>query len=341
MIKLLHVGLGPLGKMIVLDAHRRGVAQVVACVDIDPALAGMRLLDALPELVDTPSGQAPILASLDAVSDWKAFDAAVVSTSSDLARCAPTLRAILGKGLPIVSTCEELLFPWLRHAALAAELDALAKQHGTGLVGTGVNPGFMMDALPVALSAVCRNVRKVHVWRIQDATPRRIPFQKKIGAGLDDAGFKARIADGSLRHVGLGESLHFIAHCLGFEVARWEETIEPVKATRALESAIGPIPVGRASGVRQVARGWDKSGAEVVTLEFQAAIGQTDPMPHDRVRIEAEPVIDSRIEGGVHGDVATTAITLNAVRALLDTARARPGLHTMATMPMTYALRGG
>lgn len=334
MLRLAQIGLGPLGRMIVADAAARGIAEVDACVDIDPALAGKPLADAVPGC----KFPARIVPSLDDVADWSQHDCAVVATSSDLPRCAGTLRDLLTRGVSIVSTCEELLYPWLRHAELAEELHALAVRHGARLVGTGVNPGFMMDMLPVAATAVCRNVRRVHVWRIQDASPRRIPFQKKIGAGLDDAQFAARIADGSLRHVGLGESLHFVGHYLGLAIDRWEETIEPVKATRELKCDLGPIGVGRAAGVRQVARGWSKAaGAEpVVTLEFQAAIGQSDPRPQDRIRIEAEPVIDMTIEGGVHGDVATTAITLNTIRSLLS---APPGLHTMATIPPVRSLR--
>lgn len=331
MVNVLQVGLGPLGKMIVADAARRGVCRVVAAVDIDPAIVGRPLRAVVPECgVDTP-----VAASLDHVKNWSDIRCAVVSTSSDLTKCADTLRQLLSRRIPIVSTCEELLYPWLRHKALADELDGLAKKHGAKLVGTGVNPGFLMDTLPVVATAVCRNVKRVHVWRVQDATPRRVPFQKKIGAGLDDAAFASRIKDGSLRHVGLGESLHFIAHYLGFTIAKWNETIEPVKAERDLYCTLGPIRKGLAAGVRQVAHGWQAGENEpVVTLEFQAAIGQADP--HDRVRIDAEPVIDMTIKGGVHGDIATTAITLNTVRSLLA---APPGLHTMATLPVTYALR--
>jgi 4-hydroxy-tetrahydrodipicolinate reductase len=179
-------------------------------------------------------------------------------------------------------------------------------------------------------------VRSVKVWRVQDATPRRVPFQQKIGAGLDDAEFAARVKAGTLRHVGLGESVHFVARAFGFEVERWEETIEPVRAERDLACAMGPIPRGRAAGVRQVARAWTKGRSEpVIQMEFQAAIGQADP--HDRVVLEGEPPIDLVIRGGVHGDVATVAITLNAIASLMH---APPGVHTMATVPLVYC-RGG
>jgi hypothetical protein len=325
MHRILHVGLGPLGRIIVADLVERGLGRVVAAVDSAPDIAGKPLSTVVPK---AGAGTLTVLPSLDAVTNWRDIDCALVTTSSDLAKCAPTLRDLLRRGVSIVSTCEELLFPWLRHDALAKELHDLAVKNKARLLGTGVNPGFLMDTLPVFATAVCKSVRSVHVWRIQDATTRRVPFQQKIGAGLDDQQFAAKIKDGSLRHVGLGESLHFISKYLGLGVTRWEESIEPVKAARDLTCALGPIPKGRSAGVRQVANGY-AGDKKVITLEFQAAIGQDNP--HDRVVIHGEPPLDLTLAGGVHGDIATSAITLNCIAPLLA---APPGLHTMATIPM-------
>lgn len=321
-LRLLHVGLGPLGLRIQQDLLDKGLGQTVAAVDLSSALVGRPLSSVVAGASDVR-----IAPSLDALSNWEEIDAAIVTTSSDLRQCADTLKGVLERGVAIVSSCEELVWPWLRHAALARELDDVARRCGAQLLGTGVNPGYLMDALPVFASSVCKSVRGVRISRIQDATPRRIPFQKKIGAGLSPAQFQSAIDEGWLRHVGLGESLHFVAHSLGWPVERWSETIEPVLATRALNCALGPIPVGHAAGVRQMAEGWS-GGAVKLRLEFQAAIGQADP--HDRVQLESDPPIDVVFKGGVHGDVATSAIVLNSIAPLLS---ARAGLHTMATIP--------
>ncbi len=331
MNRILLVGLGPLGQFVANDAAKRGVARVVAAVDIDPAILGKPVSDIVSEC----GFGTKVQRSIEDIQNWGEIDCAVVTTSSDLAACMGTFRELLLRDVSIVSTCEELLFPWLRHKALAEELHALAVEHGARIMGTGVNPGFIMDALPVAATAVCKSVRAVKCWRIQDATTRRIPFQKKIGATLDDAGFAARVKEGSLRHVGLGESLHFISHYLGLGVVKWDETIAAVKADKDLTCGLGTIRRGAAAGVRQTAHGWNAAGEEVVTMEFQAAIGQSEP--HDRVVIEGEPRIDLRIEGGVHGDVATSAITLNAIDSLLES---KPGLHTMATVPVVRCAAG-
>lgn len=322
MLRILQVGLGPLGRQIAADLYARGLGRVVAAVDVAPELAGRPLSELVPGADGvTVAGELAAAAAAE-------VDCAVVATSSDLARCAPTLRELLARGTAVVSTCEELLWPALRHPELAAELDALARERGARLLGTGVNPGFLMDTLPALLSGACRSVRAIEAWRIQDAASRRLPFQVKIGAGLDDAAFAARVAEGRLRHVGLGESLHLLAHCAGLAIERWEESIEPVRATRDLESGVGPIPAGRAAGVRQVATG-HSGGRAVARLEFVAAVGQPDPS--DGVRIDGEPAIELVIRGGVHGDVATCAIVLNAIPSLLA---APPGLQTMASVPL-------
>lgn len=322
MLRILHVGLGPLGVKICTDLRERALGRVVAAVDVAPGITGRRFADVVPGATED------ITVGGDLDVDPTTYDAAIVTTSSDLAVCASTFASLLERGACVVSTCEELAWPNLRHARIAADLDALARKTGGKLLGTGVNPGFLMDAFPVAATAISRSVRGVEVHRYQDASSRRIPFQKKIGVGLDDAQFEAQVAAGTLRHVGLGESLHFIAARLGLRVERWEEDIAPVYADRDLASGLGPIAEGRICGVRQEARGYDAQRL-VVNLKFQASIGCPDP--HDRVIVDGVPGIDLVWKGGVHGDIATSAITLNSIASLRAAA---PGLHTMATIPL-------
>jgi 4-hydroxy-tetrahydrodipicolinate reductase len=336
MHRILHIGAGPLGQRILSELHERRLGRVVGLVDPAPNLEGRTLADLVPAAAGAEDGGVRVAHDLSTFRAWESVDAAVVTTSSDLRLCVPTFRALLERGLPVVSTCEELVWPWLRHAALARDLDDMAKRHGGRLLGTGVNPGFLMDALPSVLTGVCKSVHSVRVWRVQDASSRRVPFQKKIGAGLDDEHFQKRVQDGSLRHVGLGESLHFVAHCAGLTVERWEEDIAPVHADRDLTCALGPIPRGRVAGVRQSARAYADERC-VIHLEFQAAIGQADP--HERIVIDGEPPVDAVIRGGVHGDLATSALVLNALPRVLGAA---PGLHTMASIPpVVHRASGG
>lgn len=319
-MRIAQIGLGPLGIALAADIAPRRVGSIAAAVD--PAHAGGRLRSLVANAPDIP-----IAASLDDL-DLGSLDAAIVSTVSNLEQAADTIRPLLKAGLTVVSTCEPLVFPWLQHNALAEELDALAREHGGRLMGTGVNPGFVMDTLPTCLSAVCRSIRSITIERIQDATDRREPFQRKIGSGLDREGFSAAFKEGWLGHAGLGESAAFVAHELGLGRDRISESLEMVPADRALEWKGGQIKPGQAAGVRQVAT-VEKDGAVVARLIFQAAIGQAQP--RDRIHIDGEPPIELIIPGCVHGDQATIGITLNALAWL---AYAAPGLHSMASIPM-------
>ena len=319
---IVQVGLGPVGVRIAQDVLDRGIGRLVAGIDPSPDLCGRSLADILSRpLVDTP-----VVAHVGEVEPVP--DCAIVATQSRVDACMPLFRELLERGIRVVSTCEELVFPWLNHPKLAQELDTLARANDTAILGTGVNPGFLMDLLPAAATSVCRDVRTISVHRIQDAQPRRGPFQEKIGAGLTPAQFEERVAGGAFGHVGLGESIHLLAETLGLDFDRWHEHISPVIATGEMESAMGLIAHGDVCGILQFAHAFSDD-EKIIELVFQAAVGE--PNPHDRIHVDGDPPVDLVIKGGVHGDIATAAIVVNALRPLVV---APPGLHTMASLPV-------
>ena len=258
----------------------------------------------------------------------------ILMTVSDVARLKPQLETAIRAGTYVVSTCEELSYPWLTAPDFSHQIDELARENGVAVLGTGVNPGFLMDFLPQALTAVCRSVSPVKVERFQDASKRRVPFQKKIGAGLTLEEFAQKINEKTLRHVGLTESIHMIASQFGWKLDKTEDIIEPVVAAERWVGEEMTVEPGMALGVLQTGRGFRK-GEELITMVFRAAVGEPDP--HDRVLIEGEPRIDSTIKGGVHGDTATCAISINAIRSVM---KAAPGLHTMVDLPCVAWFEG-
>ena len=322
-IKVVQIGLGPLGKKIVQYIAARQGIELVGAVDINPSIKGLDLgtycgLDTL---------NIPISGSLDESLEKVKADTVILTTVSTMKQITPQIEEILKNGLPIVSTCEELSYPWDVSKGLATQIDVAAKKAEVAVLGTGVNPGFVMDALPGFLTAVCQSVTSVKVSRIQNAEFRRIPFQKKIGAGLDLDRFEALRASGRLRHVGLTESIQLIANSMGWELTSTEDIITPVIAEKEIKTDSMVVPAGFAAGVNQVGRGWVGSD-EKITLHFKAAVGELES--YDRVEIKGEPDITSKISGGVNGDVATCAITINALKQIL---RVQPGLRTMMDMP--------
>lgn len=322
MTKILQVGLGPLGIKTLQFAVEKGF-KIVGAVDLSPNLIGKDV----GEVCGLKKMGVKICGSVKEAVQKKKPDIAVVTTVSSLAKLEAQVLEIAKHKLSIVSTCEELSFPWKTQPALAKRLDKICKKYKISLLGTGVNPGYLMDYLPSVMTAVCKNVESIQVWRIQNASVRRIPFQQKIGAGLSLEQFKKKEKEGTLRHVGLPESVDLIAARMGWKLTKKTESLKPVMADVDINTGYKPILKGMACGVEQIGRGFVGS-KEVITLHFRAAVGEEKS--YDTIQVNGDPVIKSTIEGGVNGDVATCAITLNAIHSVL---LANPGLVTMCDVP--------
>lgn len=319
-IKALQIGLGPLGVKIYNYIQQRPNIETVGAVDINPALVGKDF----GTIVDNETNGLIVTSDLKDCIENTAPDVIILSTVSSFEKVAAHLEHIVPHGLPVVSTCEELSYPWQTSPEIAEKVDNLCKKHNVAVVGTGVNPGFLMDTLPTLLTGVCQDVEYVEVNRYQNAAFRRIPFQQKIGAGLDLDAFEQKKADGSLRHVGLTESMQFIASRMGWTLDKTEDIIEPVMAESPENSGYKEINPGEALGVMQTGRAY-QDGKLKIKLQFKAAVG--NPESYDEVYIKGTPDIRSKIEGGVNGDIATCAIVLNTIPQVM---RSTSGLKTMA-----------
>jgi len=330
-IRTIHYGLGPIGLSILSLMLKRGGFSVAGAIDIDPSKAGRDLgeLAGLGKAVGR-------VALPDASETFKngAGDIVIHCTGSYLKDVFPQLSQCIRHGLYVISTCEELSYPiGPTNKELAARLDALAKEHKVAILGTGVNPGFVMDTLALALSAACQEVRSLRITRIVDAGQRRLPLQRKVGAGLSLKDFERRVEAGSVRHVGLAESLAMVADSLGFGVDRVEESLKPVIADQEVGTAPLKVRPGQVAGVHQVCKGW-KGKEAVITLELKMYVGAKNP--RDSIYIDGTPPIDMTIKGGTHGDQATAAIVVNAIPRLLE---AKPGLQTMKDLALVHARR--
>jgi 4-hydroxy-tetrahydrodipicolinate reductase len=317
-VRFVQYGLGPIGIEVAALALRRG-HQLVAAVDTDPAKAGKPAASfikaAPPNVIVTAKADALVNAGADVV---------LHCTQSRLAQVLPQLMPLVDAGLSVISTCEELALPWHHFPTEAAALDTLARPRGAVVVGLRVNPGFVMDLLPVVLTAPCTDVRQVIVERVVDVGGRRLPLQKKVGVGLTADAFRAGITDGRIGHVGLPQSVAMIAHALRRPLDRIDESLDPV---------IGSD--GKVLGLHQVSQGIHESTA-FITLDLTMAMGPAHP--RDSITIEAIPPIHANIEGGVQGDRATTAIVVNAIASVLASP---PGLLTALHLPALSPSRNG
>ena len=324
-IRVLMYGLGPIGAAVARQVASRKGFQIVGAVDIDRAKIGLDL----GQVIGLDK-KLRIRVTNDAAGAIKTGkpDVAVLCTSSSLKKVMPQIEAVLKKKVAIVSTTEELSYPVGKNRALAKKIDALAKKAKVAVVGTGVNPGFAMDALPITLTGICERVDSIRVDRIQDARSRRLPFQQKIGSGLNKEQFAQKVKDGSVRHVGLAESVTMIADAMGWRLDKVTDEIQPKIAEQAVESELIAVDPGYVCGIVQDGIGYMK-GKPVVTLHMEAYLGA--PESYDAVTVEGIPRITQKIAGGLHGDIATASITVNSIPKIL---RVSPGLRTMADMPI-------
>ncbi|GAA4268981.1 NAD(P)H-dependent amine dehydrogenase family protein [Hyunsoonleella aestuarii] len=322
MKSVLQIGFGPLGIQTAKFIAQKQEVQTVAVVDINERLIGKNLNNVDGALTN----QAKIFGSIKSAIDELKYhpDVAIITTVSSLKKLIPQIEEVAKFRIPIISTCEELSYPWDLQPELSLQLDSICKKNGIACLGTGVNPGFLMDYLPSVMSSICKKMDKITVERIQDASVRRIPFQKKIGAGLDLEAFRKKEAEGTLRHVGLKESVYLLANSIGLKLDRITESLEPVIAKQDVASDAINVLKGEARGVVQIANGYINGDCKI-KMHFKAAIGE--PRSFDRISIEGTPNFSSEIDGGINGDIATCAITINSINSML---KAKPGLHTMA-----------
>jgi 4-hydroxy-tetrahydrodipicolinate reductase len=324
-IRVLHFGLGPIGAAVARVVAERPGFKIVGGIDIDPAKVGRDVGDVaglgrrLNAKVWDDARQA--LKKLKA-------DVAVLCTSSSIKAVMPQIEAVLKARLPIVSTTEELAYPGYTHIRHARQINSWARKAKVAVLGTGVNPGFVMDALPITLTAACERINRVTVTRIQDARERRLPFQQKIGAGLTTEQFQKRVDRGTLGHVGFTESIAMIADTLGWTVDRIKDEVKPKLAQVTVSSEFLAVDPGYVCGIVQEGIGYRK-GEPVIRLHMEAYLGA--PESYDLVEIEGSPRLSMKMAGGIHGDVATASIVVNSIPKVLAAA---PGLHTMRDLPL-------
>ncbi len=322
MLQMIQMGLGPIGLNLAREISRRPGLRLVAVAD--PRLAGQSVGHLL-----TTSRDDQVFASVDEALENLSADVVVHAAGSFLDPTAGQLYPLLERGLHVVSTCEELSFPYYRHPELAARLDAAAVKGRCVLLGTGINPGFAMDKLVATMMAASSDIEEVRVLRVVDATTRRGPFQKKIGAGMSVEAFEVAAAAGGMGHVGLAESAHLVGEAMGMGRDRTlNENLRPILADRQRTTPHVEIEPGEVAGVHQIADLTASAGGRV-RMELRMYVGAEDPQ--DSVWIVGRPPLEMTIPAGLEGDRGTINVTVSCLPLVRSLS---PGLRTMLDVPL-------
>lgn len=323
-IKVIQFGLGPIGIESLKLAADQSWLEVTGGVDIDPAKVGR----SLAELTGVAAlGAAKVHPSLETlIAAVGQPDVVLHTAGSSAAVSLAQMKPALERGISVASTCEELIFPALKTPAIAAEYDALCRHTGARIAATGVNPGFVMDVLPICLTGVSREVTSIYVERVVNASTRRQPLQAKIGSGQNPDDFRAKFAAGKAGHAGFQQSVALLAHAMGWRLDEVRETCEPVVATSRVVTRFFDVAPGQSVGIHQKCVGL--SGGETkIKLDLQMYLDA--PLPHDAIVIKGRPDLNLVLNGGVAGDDATVAALINIVPRLLAAA---PGLRLMTEL---------
>jgi len=313
-------GIGPIGAEIARLLLTKTWVKLVAAVDIDPSKIGKDVGEVIGlgktvgvKVTPDVQGKPEVVCH---------------STGSRLTEVSAQLKDLLSRGCHVVSTCEELSFPL--DQKIRADLQQVARSHNVTLLGTGVNPGFVMDKLPLTLTSVCQSIKSVEILRFQNASTRREPLQRKVGAGMTKEEFRAAVQAGKIKHMGLRESLMLVGNGLGVEFEKVsDEKIEPIVAEREVVTQYLKVAPGQVAGVHQTI---DGKGKINVRLELRMYVGAED-VAADRVIVKGVPDLELEIKGGVHGDRATAAMVVNAIPRVIS---ARPGVLTMDDIPISF-----
>ncbi|KAF0196825.1 MAG: dihydrodipicolinate reductase [Bacillota bacterium] len=334
-IRVILWGLGAMGGgMGRLLLEKQGI-EIVGAIDTHPAKIGKKLSEVLGV-----AGSDIIVSGLpENVIVTGSADMVLVSTGSFTREVYPQLELVAKAKLNCITIAEEMAYPQVQEPAIAKELNSLYTAADVTLLGTGINPGFVLDSLIIALTGVCTDVQSIKAVRINDLSPFGPTVMRSQGVGTAPEEFKAGTATGHIvGHVGFPESMSLIAEALGFKLDRIEQIKEPIISNTHRETPHVKVAPGMVAGCKHVAYGY--SGDKLlITLEHpQQVRPEAESIETgDYIYITGTPNINMAIKPEIPGGIGTIAMAVNMIPAVIAAA---PGLKTMADLPVPRALMG-
>lgn len=337
-IRIIHWGLGAMGSgMVRLVAEKHGLKSVGAVArtaqKVGRDLGEVTGLDqGFGIKVSANLGDALAAAGGDA-------DLVLLATGSFTREVYPELVEAIEAGLNVITIAEEMAYPRAREPQLAKKLDELARKKGVTVLGTGINPGFILDLLIIALTGACLEVKRIRATRINDLSPFGPMVMRTQGVGTTPDEFKRGLENGTIvGHIGFPESMAMIASAIGWELDRVEEEREPIISRVHRETPHIKVEPGMVAGCRHIGRGF-VDGREVITLEHPQQIhpGLEGVETGDYIWVEGTPALNFANKPEIPGGQGTMAVAVNMIPIVMD---AEPGLVTMADLPVPRAIMG-
>ena len=330
-IKVVSWGLGAMGSGIAKLVNSKKGMKLVGAIDKDPEKIGKDL----GEIIDTGKLEVEVNNEFDYGKEEA--DLAVIATSSFTEVVFPMIKKAVEAGLNVVTIAEEMAYPQAQNPELADKIDKLAKENGVSVLGTGINPGFVLDTLILAMTGVCLDVEKIEASRINDLSPFGPTVMETQGVGTTPEEFEKGIEEGTIvGHIGFQESVKMIADSLGIELDEIKETREAIISETHRETPHVTVEPGMVAGCKHIAYGL-KDGEEVIVLEHPQQIHpeKEDVDTGDYINIIGDPDVNLSIKPEIPGGKGTQAVAVNMIPPVVE---AKKGLVTMKDLRVPYYL---
>ena len=337
-IKVVIWGFGAMGRgMADMLLSKKGI-EITGVCDLHPNLVGKSIFSAIgsaqnnhPEVIVT--------SNIDELLDKNNCDIVLLATDSYTKKAFPKMKLILENGINVISTAEEMAYPKAQNPKLAAELDKIAKENFVTVLGTGINPGFIMDLLVVALTGVMTDVTHIEANRVNSLSPFGPSVMEEQGVGITVDKFNMGIKDGTLAgHVGFSESVNMIADAIGVELDEFKQQMSPIITSVDRKSKYGEALKGNVAGVNMTGQGLINNKV-FINMKHPQQIEPELEGTHtgDYINIKGTPDIHMAITPEIDGGIGTIAMCVNMIPHVLN---AKPGLKTMIDLPVPRAIMG-
>ena len=331
-------GFGAMGSgMARLLARKQGV-EIVGVCDVSPERAERSVFDVLQqERLKHPDVK--IRPTPEEAFQGKEIDVLLLATDSTTRGAFDKIAFGLRNGMNVISTAEEMAFPQAQEPDLASEIDRIANEQGRSVLGTGINPGFVLDYLVLALTGTCEHVESITALRVNDLSPFGPTVMHEQGVGLSKREFLDGVNEGKIvGHVGFPESIGMIAQGLGWTLEGIDETREPIIAANPRRTDLVDVRPGYVAGCRQQGKGYVNGSAKIVMDHPQQVLpGEDGVATADCIEVKGTPSISMTISPEISGGIGTIAMCVNMIPHIVN---ARPGLRTMLDLPVPRAIMG-
>lgn len=337
-VKVAIWGFGAMGSgMARMLLTKKGVDIVGVC-DRNAARVGKSIF----ELLGVERGDRPeviVNADIDAVISEKSCDVVLTATDSFTEKAFPRLKHILEKKINVISTAEEMAYPQAQNPELAAELDKIAKENGVTVLGTGINPGLIMDLLVVVLTGCMTDVTAIEAKRVNSLSPFGHAVMEEQGVGITVDEFNKGVADGTLAgHVGFAESIRMIGDAIGWPVEKIETQMAPIVTSVDRKSPHGFAAAGNVAGVNMTGQGFVDGEVKINMIHPQQIEPEMEgTFTGDYITLKGSPEVNMNIKPEVEGGLGTIAMCVNMIPQVIN---ADPGLKTMIDLPVPRAIMG-